>query len=34
MVCVYNGILFNHKKESNLAIYDNMNGLEDILLRK
>ena len=26
-------ILFNYKKERNLAIYDNMNGLEDILLR-
>ena len=25
VVCVYNGILLNHKKEQNLAIYKDMN---------
>ena len=24
--CMYSGILFNHKKEENLVIYDNVNG--------
>ena len=26
MICIYNGILFTHKKEWNLAICKNMNG--------
>ena len=24
--CMYSAILFNHKKEENLVIYDNVNG--------
>ena len=29
MVCIYNGILLNHKQESNTAICSNMNGTRE-----
>lgn len=29
---IYNGILFSHRKEGNLALWGNMDGLEGIML--
>ena len=32
MVYMYNGILFSPRKEGNLAIWDNIDGFEGIML--
>ena len=32
VVHIHNGILFSHKKKTNPTIYNNMDGLESIML--